>query len=76
MTSLLVWITEFIPDGWQADLYGLCLWRLERQIYIDTWDNGIGAELGGGRWNSKGQAAVDGSLDASTAILEVGFQNA
>lgn len=49
----------------------LFLWRLERKIHIDTWDSGIGAELGGGRWNSKGQAAVYGSFDASTAILEV-----
>lgn len=49
----------------------LFMWRLERKKYIDTWASGIGAELGGGRWNSKGQAAVYGSLDASTAILEV-----
>lgn len=49
----------------------LCLWRLERKRHIETWDSGIGAELGGGRWNSKGRAAVYGSLDPSTAILEV-----
>lgn len=32
---------------------------------------GGGAELAGGRWNSKGRPAVYGSLDPSTAILEV-----
>jgi len=47
------------------------LWRLERKRHVSTWDSGIGAELGGGRWNSKGRAAVYGSLDPSTAILEV-----
>ncbi|PXX95983.1 RES family NAD+ phosphorylase, partial [Halomonas sp. LBP4] len=47
------------------------LWRLERKRHLETWDSGIGAELGGGRWNSKGRAAVYGSLDSSTAILEV-----
>ncbi|TDX23697.1 RES domain-containing protein [Modicisalibacter xianhensis] len=47
------------------------LWRLERKRHLETWDSGIGAELGGGRWNSKGRAAVYGSLDPSTAILEV-----
>ncbi|EPC00502.1 hypothetical protein L861_06065 [Litchfieldella anticariensis FP35 = DSM 16096] len=49
----------------------ICLWRLERERHLETWDSGIGAELGGGRWNSKGRAAVYGSLDPSTAILEV-----
>lgn len=49
----------------------LLLWRLERKVHLGSWDSGIGAELGGGRWNSKGRAAVYGSLDASTAILEV-----
>ncbi|WP_219999893.1 RES family NAD+ phosphorylase, partial [Halomonas sp. LBP4] len=39
------------------------LWRLERKRHLETWDSGIGAELGGGRWNSKGRAAVYGSLD-------------
>ncbi|MVW84389.1 RES domain-containing protein [Pseudomonas sp. PB101] len=33
--------------------------------------SGIGAELGGGRWNIKGMRAVYTSLDSSTAILEV-----
>jgi RES domain-containing protein len=49
----------------------LFLWRLERRRHLETWASGIGAELGGGRWNSKGRAAVYGSLDPSTAILEV-----
>lgn len=49
----------------------ICLWRLERERHVETWDSGIGAELGGGRWNSKGRATVYGSLDPSTAILEV-----
>lgn len=49
----------------------LFLWRLQRKRHIDTWESGIGAELAGGRWNSRGRAAVYGSLDPSTAILEV-----
>ena len=49
----------------------ICFWRLERKRHVETWSSGIGAELGGGRWNSKGRAAVYGSLDPSTAILEV-----
>ena len=49
----------------------LYLWRLERKTHLATWDSGIGAELGGGRWNTKGRAAVYGSLEPSTAILEV-----
>lgn len=49
----------------------ICLWRLERERHLETWDSGIGAKLGGGRWNSKGRAAVYGSLDPATAILEV-----
>jgi RES domain-containing protein len=46
-------------------------WRLDRQLYADTWDSGIGAEKAGGRWNPKGQRAVYCSTDPSTAILEV-----
>lgn len=49
----------------------LCLWRLERKRHLASWDSGIGAELAGGRWNSKGRPAVYGALDPSTAILEV-----
>ncbi|EKT4528299.1 RES domain-containing protein [Pseudomonas putida] len=46
-------------------------WRLDSKRYASTWDLGIGAEKGGGRWNPKGLATVYASLDASTAILEV-----
>ena len=49
----------------------LFLWRLERKRHLASWNSGIGAELAGGRWNSKGRPAVYGSLDPSTAILEV-----
>jgi RES domain-containing protein len=49
----------------------LCLWRLDRKVHAATWFSGIGAELGGGRWNSKGVKAVYSSADPSTAILEV-----
>lgn len=49
----------------------ILFWRLERKVHIETWDSGIGAEKAGGRWNSKGRATVYGSLDPSTAILEV-----
>ncbi|EXF94562.1 hypothetical protein HK44_000975 [Pseudomonas fluorescens HK44] len=47
------------------------LWRLDRKEHSATWFSGIGAELGGGRWNSKGVKAVYSSADPSTAILEV-----
>ncbi|MBM5458700.1 RES domain-containing protein [Pseudomonas sp. P66] len=46
-------------------------WRLDSKRYAHSWDHGIGAEKGGGRWNPKGLAVVYASLDASTAILEV-----
>lgn len=46
-------------------------WRLDRKEYGATWDNGEGAFLFGGRWNSKGRRAVYCSLDPATAILEV-----
>lgn len=46
-------------------------WRLDSKQYAPTWDQGIGAEKGGGRWNPKGLATVYASLDAATAILEV-----
>jgi len=49
----------------------LYLWRLDRREHADGWDSGIGAELAGGRWNSKGVRAVYASADAATAILEV-----
>lgn len=46
-------------------------WRLDRAIFSASWHSGIGAERSGGRWNSRGNAAVYASLDPSTAILEV-----
>ena len=49
----------------------LFIWRLDPEPYAESWDQGIGAEKVGGRWNSKGVRAVYGSLDPSTAILEV-----
>jgi RES domain-containing protein len=49
----------------------LFLWRLDRKEHAATWFSGIGAELGGGRWNSRGVKAVYSSADPSTAILEV-----
>ncbi|NMY53176.1 RES domain-containing protein [Pseudomonas sp. WS 5011] len=49
----------------------LFIWRLDPEEFGATWDSGIGAEKVGGRWNSKGVRVVYGSLDSSTAILEV-----
>ena len=46
-------------------------WRLDTAVHARTWDSGIGAMKGGGRWNPLGFAAVYCSLDPSTAILEV-----
>jgi len=46
-------------------------WRLDKAAYAAGWDSGLGAERSGGRWNSRGVAAVYASLDPSTAILEV-----
>jgi RES domain-containing protein len=48
----------------------LVAWRLDAAIYAATWDSGMGAELGGGRWNPKGLKVVYTSLDPSTTILE------
>ena len=46
-------------------------WRLDREIYKDSWDSGIGAQKMGGRWNPPGRNVVYASADPSTAILEV-----
>lgn len=46
-------------------------WRLVSDHRKATWQEGIGAELAGGRWNTKGVRAVYGAADAATAILEV-----
>jgi len=48
----------------------LVAWRLDANAYAATWDSGIGAQLGGGRWNPKGLKVVYCSLDPSTTILE------
>jgi RES domain-containing protein len=49
----------------------LTAWRLTKSTYARTWDDGEGAYLFGGRWNSKGVRAVYCSLDAATATLEL-----
>jgi len=49
----------------------LVAWRLDRDLYASTWDQGEGAYLAGGRWNSKGVRAVYCSIDPATAIIEV-----
>jgi RES domain-containing protein len=46
-------------------------WRLDREVFKDTWDSGIGAQKLGGRWNPPGRTVVYASADPSTAILEV-----
>jgi RES domain-containing protein len=46
-------------------------WRLDREIYKETWDSGVGAQKVGGRWNPPGRTVVYASADPSTAILEV-----
>jgi RES domain-containing protein len=48
----------------------LVAWRLDAAIHASTWDHGIGAERGGGRWNPKGLKVVYASFDPSTTILE------
>ncbi|GAN75718.1 hypothetical protein Apmu_0605_02 [Acidiphilium multivorum AIU301] len=50
---------------------GLVAWRIDQEVYAASWDNGEGAHLGGGRWNSRGVRAVYYSLYPATAILEV-----
>lgn len=46
-------------------------WRVDARRHAETWDSGIGAELGGGRWNPKGVRVVYCSFDPSSTILEV-----
>jgi RES domain-containing protein len=48
----------------------LVAWRVDADVYAPTWDSGIGAERGGGRWNPKGLKVVYCSFDPSTTILE------
>jgi|SRR5215813_2442444 len=49
----------------------LVAWRLDREIYHNTWDSGEGAFRAGGRWNNKGIRAVYCSIDPAVAILEL-----
>jgi RES domain-containing protein len=46
-------------------------WRLDREIFKNTWDSGIGAQQSGGRWNPPGRRVIYASADPATAILEV-----
>jgi RES domain-containing protein len=48
----------------------LVAWRLDATRHATTWDSGLGAERGGGRWNPKGVKTVYCSFDPSTSILE------
>ncbi|MCE0463988.1 MULTISPECIES: RES family NAD+ phosphorylase [Pseudomonas] len=57
-----------IPLPWDGRWHA---WRLDREIYKDTWDSGIGAQRTGGRWNPPGRRVIYASADPSTAILEV-----
>lgn len=54
---------------WAPD--ALLFWRMDDARHKLTWDSGKGAEITGGRWNPKGFAVVYGSVDPSTAVLEV-----
>lgn len=49
----------------------LLAWRVDDSHHAASWDSGIGAELGGGRWNPKGTRVVYCSFDPATTILEV-----
>lgn len=46
-------------------------WRLDKDRYAATWDQGIGPQKVGGRWNPVGLSVIYTSLDPATAILEV-----
>lgn len=56
------------PLPWDSSWFA---WRLDREVYKDSWDSGIGAQRLGGRWNPSGRKVVYASADPSTAILEV-----
>jgi len=56
------------PLPWSGSWYA---WRLDREVYKDSWDSGIGAHKLGGRWNPPGRKVVYAAADPSTAILEV-----
>jgi RES domain-containing protein len=57
------------PYPWQSTKP--LFWRLDAEVHADRWDQGIGAQKVGGRWNPRGYPAVYGSIDPATAILEV-----
>ncbi len=46
-------------------------WRLDREVFKDSWSSGVGAQRSGGRWNPPGRRVIYASADPSTAILEV-----
>ncbi|WPU99451.1 RES family NAD+ phosphorylase [Mucilaginibacter sp. cycad4] len=48
----------------------MIVYRLSKQAYINDL-SGRGAELNGGRWNSKGTAVVYTSASRALAVLEV-----
>ncbi len=56
------------PLPWDDRWYA---WRLDREVYSETWDSGLGSKRDGGRWNTPGRRVVYASVDPSTAILEV-----
>lgn len=56
------------PLPWSGGWYA---WRLDREVYKNSWDSGIGAHKLGGRWNPPGRKVVYAAADPSTAILEV-----
>lgn len=49
----------------------LVAWRLDREIYRETWNSGEGAYRVGGRWSGPGIRAVYCALDPAASILEV-----
>lgn len=62
-------IRQALPTD--VDPTTLTVWRLERRVHVQTWDQGIGPEMVGGRWSPRGRKAIYTSLDPSTTILEV-----
>ena len=59
--------TSVGPSG-GTELVG---WRIDRAVHSPTWNSGIGAQSGGGRWNLKGVKAVYCSLDPAASMTEV-----
>lgn len=47
------------------------MWRLDAARHADTWDQGEGAFLVGGRWTPRGRRVLYCGLDPATSILEV-----